>query len=61
MAALATVNVGRGAEAGLAIVLLAIFLDRLTAALGTPANHKSSLIALWKKSRANRAGVAEAT
>lgn len=61
VAALATVNVGRGAEAGLAIVLLAIFLDRLTAALGTPANHKSSLIALWKKSRANRAGVAEAT
>lgn len=61
VAALATVNVGRGAEAGLAIVLLAIFLDRFTAALGTPANHETSLIAQWKKSRADRARVAQAT
>lgn len=51
VAALGTVNVGRGAEAGLAIVFLAIYLDRLTAALGTPDKFNSSLLAKWKSAR----------
>lgn len=47
--ALASVNVGLGAEAGLSIVMLAIFLDRLTAALGRPDQHPTSLRAVWRK------------
>ncbi len=49
--ALATVNTAKGIEAGLAIVFLAIFLDRTTAALGAPSKHKTSLRALWRKRR----------
>ncbi len=54
VSALATINIAKGAEAGLAIVFLAIFLDRFTSALGAPADHRSSLLALWKKKRAAR-------
>lgn len=53
--ALGTVDIARGAEAGLAIVFLAIFLDRVTAALGTPAQHTSSLLAKWKTAREKNA------
>lgn len=49
--ALASVNVARGVEAGLAIVFLAIFLDRFTGALGSPAENTSSLLAKWKLAR----------
>lgn len=49
--ALGTVDIARGAEAGLAIVFLAIFLDRFTAALGNPADYSSSLLAKWKNAR----------
>ena len=34
--ALATIDIAKGTEAGLSIVFLAIFLDRVTAALGAP-------------------------
>ncbi|AQP45388.1 ABC transporter permease [Tessaracoccus flavus] len=51
VSALATINIAKGAEAGLAIVFLAIFLDRFTSALGAPADHSSSLLATWKKKR----------
>lgn len=51
VAALDTVNIGRGAEAGLSIVFLAVFLDRLTSALGAPSDHPRSLIAMLKKRR----------
>lgn len=54
VSALSTINIAKGAEAGLAIVFLAIFLDRLTSALGTPADHPSSLLALYKARRAKR-------
>ncbi|NLE98252.1 MAG: proline/glycine betaine ABC transporter permease [Propionibacterium sp.] len=49
--ALSTINVARGAEAGLSLVFLAIFLDRFTAALGAPGDHKSSLLAKWRAAR----------
>lgn len=59
VAALGTVNIARGAEAGLSIVFLAIFLDRFTAALGTPAQHTSSLLAKWKTTREKKAKARE--
>ena len=43
VSALATLNIAKGVEAGLAVVILAVFLDRLTAALGTPGEYTRSL------------------
>ncbi len=42
---LQTINVGLGFEAGLAVVILAIVLDRLTATLGTGRSARTSRIA----------------
>lgn len=42
--AVSTAKVGLGVEAGLAIVVIAIFLDRVTAALGNPNDHPNSLL-----------------
>jgi len=52
--AIATVNIGKGVEAGLAVVLLAVFLDRVTAALGTPGEFPSSLLGMLSRRRAAR-------
>lgn len=41
--AMSTVNIARGAEAGLSVVLVAVYLDRLTAALGDLRGQTSSL------------------
>jgi glycine betaine/proline transport system permease protein len=38
-----TVNLAQGVEAGLGVVILAVFLDRVTAALGDPADYPTSL------------------
>ncbi len=46
--ALSTINIAKGTEAGLSIVFLAIFLDRVTAALGAP-RQEGSLLSLLKK------------
>ncbi|PIE26350.1 MAG: glycine/betaine ABC transporter [Micrococcales bacterium] len=43
VSAIAQLNTPLGVEAGLGVVILAIFLDRLTAALGDPAGQKGSL------------------
>ena len=51
-AAIATLNVPRGVEAGLSVVVLAIFLDRVTSALGTPADHRHSLRSILRRRRA---------
>ena len=48
--ALSTVNVSLGFEAGLAIVILAIFLDRITGAVGQ--ENKGSLIGMVRRRRA---------
>ncbi|WP_456283335.1 ABC transporter permease [Microbacterium sp. JZ101] len=50
--AISTVNTGQGVEAGLGVVLLAVFLDRFTAALGTPSEYPSSLLGLLSRRRA---------
>ena len=46
--ALSTIDIAKGTEAGLSIVFLAIFLDRVTAALGAP-REEGSLLSLIKK------------
>jgi glycine betaine/proline transport system permease protein len=50
--ALSTVNLAQGVEAGLSVVILAVFLDRVTAALGDPAGQRSSLMSLLARRRA---------
>ncbi|WP_119698496.1 ABC transporter permease [Microbacterium halotolerans] len=52
-AAIAQIDVAKGVEAGLSVVILAVFLDRLTAAIGTPTDYPSSLIGLFTRRRAN--------
>ena len=47
--AISTLDVAQGVEAGLAVVILAVFLDRLTAALGNPSHYSSSLLSLLRK------------
>lgn len=49
VSALATLDIAKGVEAGLAVVLLAVFLDRVTAALGTPAEFPHSLRSAFKR------------
>lgn len=55
VSALSTVNIAKGVEAGLSIVILAIFLDRLTSALGALGQQKTSLLAAYRKWSAQRA------
>lgn len=52
--AISTVNLARGVEAGLAVVVLAVYLDRVTAALGNPSEHRSSLLGLLRRRRDER-------
>ena len=52
--AISTVNIAKGVEAGLGVVLIAVFLDRVTAALGTLGQNPSSLLALLRSSNARR-------
>lgn len=54
VAAISTLNLGQGLEAGLAVGILAVFLDRLTAALGNSGDYPSSLLARWRKARRQR-------
>lgn len=49
---ISTVNLPKGVEAGLSVVILAVYLDRLTAALGSPAEHRSSLRGVVARRRA---------
>lgn len=49
---ISTLKLPLGVEAGIAVVFLAIYLDRLTAALGRPDDYPTSLRALLKKQRA---------
>ncbi|WP_062213666.1 proline/glycine betaine ABC transporter permease [Streptomyces sp. NBRC 109706] len=52
---LARVNVSLGFEAGLAIVILAIFLDRSTAAIGQPTGRSLSALVRRRRKAAQRA------
>lgn len=44
-------DIALGVEAGLAVVIIAIYLDRVTSALGSPTEHKNSLLAVRKRRR----------
>ena len=58
--AISTVNTAKGVEAGLAVVLVAVYLDRVTAALGAPNDYSSSLLGVLARSRAQRNQAASA-
>lgn len=53
--AVMTQRLPQGIEAGLSIVIIAIILDRVTAALGHPAGYPHSLLSLLQKRRSQRA------
>ncbi|WP_314457779.1 ABC transporter permease subunit, partial [uncultured Microbacterium sp.] len=58
---ISTVNLPKGVEAGLSVVVLAVYLDRLTAALGDRADNTGSLLGMIARRRAaRRAEVASA-
>ncbi len=52
VAAISTLNIPLGVEAGLSVVVLAVFLDRVTAALGNPAEYRGSLLGTLSRRRA---------
>lgn len=49
--ALNTIDIPRGVEAGLGVVFIAVFLDRVTAALGNPQGFRTSLLSLVSRRR----------
>ncbi len=60
--AMSTVNIAKGVEAGLSVVILAVYLDRVTAALGDMRGQRWSLLGMLARRRASRkAGTATAT
>jgi len=52
--AISTINIAKGVEAGLGVVLIAVFLDRVTAALGAPAENHASLLGILARRREAR-------
>ena len=54
VAALSTLDIAKGVEAGLSVVILAVFLDRVTAALGDPAASRRSLLRALRGRRTRR-------
>lgn len=55
VAAISSLDLALGVEAGLGVVILAVYLDRLTAALGDRSIYTKSALALLQKARARRA------
>ncbi|WP_295033968.1 proline/glycine betaine ABC transporter permease [uncultured Microbacterium sp.] len=58
--AISTVNIAKGVEAGLGVVLIAVFLDRVTASLGSLGEHPDSLLGMLARRRAARRQAASA-
>ena len=54
-----TVNLAIGVEAGLGVVIIAVFLDRVTAALGSPAEYRSSLLGVIGRRQAAAGSAAQ--
>ncbi|MBP6684415.1 MAG: proline/glycine betaine ABC transporter permease [Leucobacter sp.] len=61
VSAISTMNIGQGVEAGLSVVFLAVFLDRVTAALGEPKAFKHSALSALRRRRARTQQIAAAT
>ncbi|WP_040167607.1 ABC transporter permease [Microbacterium gorillae] len=59
--AVSTVNTAKGVEAGLGVVIIAVYLDRLSAALGNPSAYRSSLLGILSRRRNDRRRAAAAT
>ncbi|GAB2553141.1 ABC transporter permease [Leucobacter ruminantium] len=55
VAGIMQMQIGKGVEAGLSVVILAVFLDRVTAALGNPGEYRRSLLGMARKRRAGAA------
>lgn len=51
VSAISTLDLAKGVEAGLAVVFLAVYLDRMTAALGNASQHPGSLRARLRRGR----------
>lgn len=49
--AMSTVDIAKGVEAGLSVVILAVYLDRLTGALGALKNQRGSLLGAISRRR----------
>lgn len=60
VSALQTINVAQGVEAGLGVVFIAVYLDRVTAALGNLSGSRSSVLGMLSRRRAERKREAEA-
>jgi glycine betaine/proline transport system permease protein len=60
VSAVSTQRLALGIEAGLSVVIIAVYLDRVTAALGNPNDFRGSLSALAKKRRSERPATAVA-
>src|SRR5690606_39394355 len=56
VAALSTIKVAQGVEAGLGVGFLAVFLDRVSAALGNLGDHPSSLLNMLGRRQAKLRG-----
>ncbi|MEV7692895.1 ABC transporter permease subunit [Microbacterium sp. NPDC089189] len=56
--AISTINLPKGVEAGLSVVIIAVYLDRVTAALGNPGEYRSSLLGVLSRRRAARRNAA---
>ncbi|MGP9681961.1 ABC transporter permease [Brachybacterium sp. AOP3-A1-3] len=54
VAAISSLDLALGVEAGLGVVILAVYLDRLTAALGDRGSYTGSLLAAIQRARARR-------
>lgn len=58
VSAVSTQRLALGIEAGLSVVIIAVYLDRVTAALGNPNDFRGSLSALAKRRRSERPATA---
>jgi glycine betaine/proline transport system permease protein len=56
--AISTVNIAKGVEAGLGVVLIAVFLDRVTATLGSLGQNRSSLLGMLAHRRTTQRAAA---
>lgn len=51
VSALSSLNISLGVEAGLGVVFIAVYLDRVTAAMGNPRAYPSSLVAMISRAQ----------